>query len=152
MCLFWSYTAQLQIVQEDMETLREQRDSALFSMRQEVRTAQEEAQSLRKTLEASGAQREREISTLKGNLETVSSELEKWRQAAAKYEREMDSLQASHQQQNQQKDKAAKQQGVHTPLPSLIPFTLRKHGIAALLSTHQGKQFGRSGYLMARNT
>lgn len=99
-----------------METLREQRDSALFSMRQEVHVAQEETQRLRKTLEASGAQREQEISSLKGNLETVSTELEKWRKAAAKYEREINSLQASHQQQNQQREKAAKQQGAHGSL------------------------------------
>ena len=97
-----------------METLREQRDSALFSMRQEVHVAQEETQRLRKTLEASGAQREQEISSLKGNLETT--ELEKWRKAAAKYEREINSLQASHQQQNQQREKAAKQQGAHGSL------------------------------------
>uniref|UniRef100_A0A9J8CNB2 Sarcolemma associated protein b n=1 Tax=Cyprinus carpio carpio TaxID=630221 RepID=A0A9J8CNB2_CYPCA len=101
---------QLQKLQEDMENLRDQKDSAIFSLRQEARTAEEDVQVLRRTMEKTAAEREHEVSALKGNLATLTSELEKWQVAANKYERELDSVQASHQQQNQQRDRAAKQQ------------------------------------------
>jgi len=104
-----------QKLQDDMENLRDQKDSVVFSMRQEVHTAQEEVQVLRRTMEKTAAEREHEVSALKGNLATLTSELEKWQLAANKYERELDSVQASQQQQNQQRDRAAKQQGTHNP-------------------------------------
>uniref|UniRef100_A0A671QKN0 Sarcolemmal membrane-associated protein-like n=1 Tax=Sinocyclocheilus anshuiensis TaxID=1608454 RepID=A0A671QKN0_9TELE len=101
---------QLQKLQEDMENLRDQKDSSIFSLRQEAHTAQEEVQVLRRTMEKTAAEREHEVSALKGNLATLTSELEKWQLAANKYEHELNSVQASHQQQNQQRDRAAKQQ------------------------------------------
>lgn len=109
------YSAQLQKLQDDMGNLRDQKDSAVFSMRQEAHAAQEEVQVLRRTMEKTAAEREHEVSALKGNLATLTSELEKWQLAANKYERELNSVQASHQQQNQQRDRAAKQQGTHNP-------------------------------------
>lgn len=112
MCLH-VHSAQLQKLQDDMENLRDQKDSAVFSMRQEAHAAQEEVQVLRRTMEKTAAEREHEVSALKGNLATLTSELEKWQLAANKYERELDSVQASHQQQNQQRDRAAKQQGTY---------------------------------------
>lgn len=107
--------AQLQKLQEDMDKLRDQKDSAVFSMRQEAHAAQEEVQVLRRAMEKTAAERDHEVSALKGNLATLTSELEKWQLAANKYERELNSVQASHQQQNQQRDRAAKQQGTHRP-------------------------------------
>uniref|UniRef100_A0A673M2C6 Sarcolemmal membrane-associated protein-like n=1 Tax=Sinocyclocheilus rhinocerous TaxID=307959 RepID=A0A673M2C6_9TELE len=101
---------QLQKLQEDMENLRDQKDSSIFSLRQEAHTAHEEVQVLRRTMEKTAAEREHEVSALKGNLATLTSELEKWQLAANKYERELDSVQANHQQQNQLRDIAAKQQ------------------------------------------
>lgn len=115
-------SAQLQKMQDDMENLRDQKDSVVFSMRQEAHAAQEEVQVLRRTMEKTAAEREHEVSALKGNLATLTSELEKWQLAANKYERELNSVQASHQQQNQQRDRAAKQQGTHNPT-HLCPHT-----------------------------
>lgn len=109
------HSAQLQKLQDDMENLRDQKDRSIFSLRQEAHTAQEEVQVLRRTMEKTAAERDHEVSALKGNLATLTSELEKWQLAANKYERELDSVQASHQQQNQQRDRAAKQQGTHNP-------------------------------------
>lgn len=109
--------AQLQKLQDEMETLRDQKDSTILSMRQEAQAAQEDMQVLRRSMEKAAAEREHEVSALKGNLATLTTELEKWQVTANKYERELDSLQANHQQQNQQRDKVAKQQGttvIHT--------------------------------------
>lgn len=117
-------TAQLQKLQEDMDKLRDQKDSAVFSMRQEAHAAQEEVQVLRRAMEKTAAERDHEVSALKGNLATLTSELEKWQLAANKYERELDSVQASHQQQNQQRDRAAKQQGTHDPHMTTTPPAL----------------------------
>lgn len=94
-----------------MENLRDQKDSTILNMRQDAHSAQEEMQVLRRSMEKAAAEREHEVSALKGNLATLTTELEKWQLAANKYEREIDSLQANHQQQNQQRDKVAKQQG-----------------------------------------
>lgn len=103
--------AQLQKLQDEMESLRDQKDSTISSLQQDSYAAQEEIQVLRRSMEKAAAEREHEVSALKGNLATLTTELEKWQLAANKYEREIDSLQANHQQQNQQRDKAAKQQG-----------------------------------------
>lgn len=103
--------AQLQKLQDEMENLRDQKESTILNMRQDAHVAQEEMQVLRQSMEKAAAEREHEVSALKGNLATLTTELEKWQLAANKYEREIDSLQANHQQQNQQRDKVAKQQG-----------------------------------------
>lgn len=100
--------AQLQKLQDETETLRDQKDSTILSMRQE---AQEDMQVLRRSMEKAAAERGHEVIALKGNLATLTTELEKWQVTANKYERELDSLQANHQHQNQQRDKVAKQQG-----------------------------------------
>ena len=94
-------------------------------MRQEVHADQEKVQVLRRTMEKTAAERDHEVSALKGNLATLTTELEKWQLTANKYEREIDSLQTTHLQQNQQRDKAAKQQGtVHSDVHYTLPFYL----------------------------
>ncbi|XP_036388187.1 sarcolemma associated protein a isoform X10 [Megalops cyprinoides] len=103
--------AQLQKLQADMEVLREQRESAISSTREELYSAQEEVLMLRHAMETANAEREREIAALQGDLGAVTAELEKWRQAAAKYEMEISTLQASFQQQSQHREKAAQLQG-----------------------------------------
>lgn len=103
--------AKLQKLQDEMENLRDQKDSTILSMRQDAHAGQEEMQVLRRSMEKASAEREHEVSALKGNLATLTTELEKWQLTTNKYEREIDSLQANHQQQNQQRDKVAKQQG-----------------------------------------
>ncbi|KAJ8361035.1 hypothetical protein SKAU_G00175600 [Synaphobranchus kaupii] len=102
--------AQLQKLQEDMEVLREQRESSISSTREELYSAQEEVLMLRHIMDTNAVEREREIASLQGDLGAVTTELDKWRQAATKYELEISTLQASFQQQSQHREKAAQLQ------------------------------------------
>uniref|UniRef100_A0A8C1G096 Sarcolemmal membrane-associated protein n=1 Tax=Cyprinus carpio carpio TaxID=630221 RepID=A0A8C1G096_CYPCA len=102
---------QLAKLQSDMEALREQRENTISTTREELYSAQEEILLLRHAMEASTAEREREIAALQGDLSTVTAELEKWRQTAAKYEVEISNLQASFQLQSQHQETASQLQG-----------------------------------------
>ncbi|XP_038819486.1 sarcolemmal membrane-associated protein-like [Salvelinus namaycush] len=84
----------------DMEELKEQRESSVSSTQEELYSAQEEVLVLHHAMEAATAERERDISALQRDLGGVTAELEKWRQAASKYEQEINSLQATFQQQS----------------------------------------------------
>ncbi|XP_042622816.1 sarcolemmal membrane-associated protein-like isoform X5 [Cyprinus carpio] len=102
---------QLAKLQSDMEALREQRENTISTTREELYSAQEEILLLRHAMEASTAEREREIAALQGDLSTVTAELDKWRQTAAKYEVEISNLQASFQLQSQHQETASQLQG-----------------------------------------
>ncbi|XP_062400672.1 sarcolemma associated protein a isoform X6 [Sardina pilchardus] len=102
---------QLQKLQADMETLREQRENTISSTREELCNAQEEVIMLRQAMDDTTREREREIASLQADLSGVTTELDKWKQAATKYEVEISTLQASFQQQSQHQAKAARLQG-----------------------------------------
>ncbi|KAJ8404124.1 hypothetical protein AAFF_G00344740 [Aldrovandia affinis] len=102
--------AQLHKLQADMEALREQRESTICSARDELSIAQEEVALLRRAMETATAEREHDIASLQGDLAFVTAQLEKWRQAASKYELEIGTLQASFQQQSQHRERAAQLQ------------------------------------------
>uniref|UniRef100_A0A8C9TFW0 Sarcolemmal membrane-associated protein n=1 Tax=Scleropages formosus TaxID=113540 RepID=A0A8C9TFW0_SCLFO len=102
---------QLQKLQSDMEALREQREGAITEAREELQAAQEEALALRRAMAAGAAERERDIAALQGDLGAVTTELEKWRHAAAKYEAEITVLQASFQQQSEHQERVTQLQG-----------------------------------------
>uniref|UniRef100_A0A671RHE3 Sarcolemmal membrane-associated protein n=1 Tax=Sinocyclocheilus anshuiensis TaxID=1608454 RepID=A0A671RHE3_9TELE len=102
---------QLAKLQSDMEALREQRENTITTTREELYSAQEEILLLRHAMEAATAEREREIAALQGDLSTVTAELDKWRQTAAKYEVEISNLQASFQLQGQHQERASQLQG-----------------------------------------
>ncbi|XP_041945932.1 sarcolemma associated protein a isoform X1 [Alosa alosa] len=102
---------QLQKLQADMETLREQRENTISSTREELCNAQEEVILLRQAMDDTTCEREREIASLQADLSSVTTELDKWKQAATKYEVEISTLQASFQQQSQHQAKAARLQG-----------------------------------------
>ncbi|XP_071776909.1 sarcolemma associated protein b isoform X1 [Centroberyx gerrardi] len=91
---------QLRQLQDEMGILREQRDNASSSSRDEVK-------SLQRALEAATSEREREVTAIQTNLATVTKDLDKWRQAANKYEHEIDNLQGDLQQQSKQWQKTA---------------------------------------------
>uniref|UniRef100_A0A672ZCY7 Sarcolemmal membrane-associated protein n=1 Tax=Sphaeramia orbicularis TaxID=375764 RepID=A0A672ZCY7_9TELE len=93
---------QLGKLQADMEALREQRESTICSTREELYSAQEEILVLRHAMEAATAEREREIAALQADLRSVRTELEHWRNTAAKYEEEIKRLQEAFTQQQQQ--------------------------------------------------
>lgn len=102
--------AQLQKLQADMETLREQRENTISSTREELYNAQEEVILLRQAMDKATREREREIAALQADLSCVTSELDKWKQAAIKYELEISTLQASFQQQSLHQEKATQLQ------------------------------------------
>ena len=97
-----------------METLREQRENTISTTREELYNAQEEVILLRQAVDDSNHERERDIAALQSDLSGVTTELDKWKQAAAKYEVEISTLQASFQQQNKHQEKAVQLQGMHT--------------------------------------
>ncbi|KAJ0050226.1 hypothetical protein NL108_014300, partial [Boleophthalmus pectinirostris] len=91
--------SQLLKLQADMEALREQRESAICSTREELYSAQEEILVLRHALDSASSEREREICALQSDLASVRSELEQWRNTATKYEKEISHLQEVFSQQ-----------------------------------------------------
>ncbi|XP_042350135.1 sarcolemma associated protein a [Plectropomus leopardus] len=101
---------QLGKLQADMEALREQRESTICTTREELYSAQEEIIVLRHAMEAATAEREREIATLQADLGSVRSELEHWRETAAKYEGEISRLQEAFTQQQQQQSNTSQLQ------------------------------------------
>ncbi|KAL6464906.1 hypothetical protein MHYP_G00272230 [Metynnis hypsauchen] len=103
--------SQLAKLQSDMEALREQRENTISSTREELYSAQEEVLVLRHAMEAATAEREREIAALQGDLCAVTAELDKWRKAAADYEQEISTLQASFKLQSQHQERAFQLQG-----------------------------------------
>ncbi|XP_063329841.1 sarcolemma associated protein a isoform X9 [Pelmatolapia mariae] len=107
---------QLGKLQADMEALREQRESTICSTREELYSAQEEILVLRHAMEAATAEREREITVLQADLVSVRSELEHWRNTAAKYEEEIARLQEAFTQQQQQQTAASELQAECTAL------------------------------------
>lgn len=102
---------QLGKLQSDMESLREQRESTISNTREELYSAQEEVLVLRHAMETGTAEREREIAALQGDLGNVTAELDRWRSAAQKYEKEIDALQTTFQQQSQHQERATQLQG-----------------------------------------
>uniref|UniRef100_A0A672ZE45 Sarcolemmal membrane-associated protein n=1 Tax=Sphaeramia orbicularis TaxID=375764 RepID=A0A672ZE45_9TELE len=104
---------QLGKLQADMEALREQRESTICSTREELYSAQEEILVLRHAMEAATAEREREIAALQADLRSVRTELEHWRNTAAKYEEEIKRLQEAFTQQQQQQSSTTQLQGEH---------------------------------------
>eukprot|EP00063_Salmo_salar_P049050 XP_014023885.1 PREDICTED: sarcolemmal membrane-associated protein isoform X3 [Salmo salar] len=95
----------------DMEELKERRESSISSTQEELYSAQEEVLVLHHAMEAATAERERDIAALQRDLGGVTAELEKWRQAASKYEQEINSLQATFQQQSLHQQRALELQG-----------------------------------------
>ncbi|KAM9524983.1 sarcolemma associated protein a isoform 9-T9 [Salvelinus alpinus] len=95
----------------DMEELKEQRESSISSTQEELYSAQEKVLVLHHAMEAATAEKERDISVLQRDLGGVTAELEKWRQAASKYEQEINSLQATFQQQSLHQQRALELQG-----------------------------------------
>uniref|UniRef100_A0A8K9XAI2 Sarcolemmal membrane-associated protein n=1 Tax=Oncorhynchus mykiss TaxID=8022 RepID=A0A8K9XAI2_ONCMY len=99
-CIYHLFPGQLGKLAVDMEELKERRESSVSSTQEELYSAQEEVLVLHHAMEAARAERERDIAALQRDLGGVTAELEKWRQAASKYEQEMNSLQATIQQQS----------------------------------------------------
>ena len=94
-----------------MSVLKEQRDEDSSRTQGELHRARDEVRSLQQALEAAAAERDHEVATVQSSLATVTKDLDKWRQTASKYEREIDNLQGDLRQQSMQWQKTAEIQG-----------------------------------------
>lgn len=108
MTVIW--TGQLQQLQDEIGILREQLDVSSGS-HEELESARDEAKVLKRALEAATSEHNRDVATAQTNLSSAMKDLDKWRETANKYEREIDNLQYDLQQQGKQWQKTAEIQG-----------------------------------------
>lgn len=105
-----------------MGLLREQIDVS-SSSRKELQSANDEVKSLKHALESASAERERDFAAIQSKLANALKDLDKWRQTANKYEREIENLQRDLQQQSKQWQKTAEIQGTATQLQKITSYT-----------------------------
>lgn len=77
----------------------------------ELQGAREEATALKGALEAAASQHERDAAAVQAKLSAALKDVDKWRQLAGKYQRQMEDLQRDLQQQSKQWQKTAEIQG-----------------------------------------
>lgn len=106
--MFW--TGQLQHLQEEMGILREQ-VVVSSSSQSELQSARDETKALKRALESAASEHDRDVAAVQAKLSTALKDLDKWREMAGKYEREIDNLQRDLQQQSKQWQKTAEIQG-----------------------------------------
>ncbi|XP_068184930.1 sarcolemma associated protein b isoform X2 [Antennarius striatus] len=97
---------QLRQLHDEMVILREQLDLSSGS-HDELQGARDEAKALKRALEVAAEERGHEVAAIQTNLSTASKDVDKWRQTANKYEREIDNLQRDLEQQSKQWQKTA---------------------------------------------
>ncbi|KAK0155099.1 Sarcolemmal membrane-associated protein [Merluccius polli] len=127
---------QLQQLQSEVSVLKEQRDEDSSRTQGELHRARDEVRSLQQALEAAAAERDREVITVQSSLATVTKDLDKWRQTASKYEREIDNLQGDLRQQSMQWQKTAEIQAAELQSMQKEHSSLQKE-CAALRSEKQ---------------
>lgn len=106
--MFW--TGQLQHLQEEMGIFREQ-VVVSSSSQSELQSARDETKALKRALESAASEHDRDVAAVQAKLSTALKDLDKWREMAGKYEREIDNLQRDLQQQSKQWQKTAEIQG-----------------------------------------
>ncbi|XP_074405929.1 sarcolemmal membrane-associated protein isoform X16 [Zonotrichia albicollis] len=94
--------AQLRRLQEEIENLRKEKENEISATRNELVSAQNEILSLQKVAEKAASERDTDISALQAELQTVRAELDRWRNDASDYEKEIVSLQSRFQLKCQQ--------------------------------------------------
>ncbi|XP_054496069.2 sarcolemmal membrane-associated protein isoform X32 [Agelaius phoeniceus] len=94
--------AQLRRLQEEIENLRKEKENEISSTRNELVSAQNEILSLQKVAEKAASDRDTDISALQAELQTVRAELDRWRNDASDYEKEIVNLQSRFQLKCQQ--------------------------------------------------
>nr|XP_056723299.1 sarcolemmal membrane-associated protein isoform X23 [Euleptes europaea] len=108
--------AQLRRLQEDIDHLREEKESEISSTRSDLLSAQSEILLLQQVSEKAASERDTDVAALQEELQKVRAELERWRNEASEYEKEIVNLQASFQLrcqqcEDQQKEEAARLTG-----------------------------------------
>lgn len=81
------------------------------SSQNELQSAREEAKALKCALESAASEHDRDAAAVQTKLSTALKDVDKWREMAGKYEREIDNLQRDLQQQSKQWQKTAEIQG-----------------------------------------
>lgn len=104
------WTGQLQHLQEEMGVLREQAVVS-SSSQNELQSARDEVKVLKRAVESAASEHDRDVAAVQAKLSTALKDVDKWREMAGKYEREIDSLQRDLQQQSKQWQKTAEIQG-----------------------------------------
>ncbi|KAL9839037.1 sarcolemmal membrane-associated protein isoform 30-T30 [Geothlypis trichas] len=94
--------AQLRRLQEEIENLRKEKEKEISTTRNELVSAQNEILSLQKVAEKAASERDTDISALQAELQTVRAELDRWRNDASDYEKEIVNLQSRFQLKCQQ--------------------------------------------------
>lgn len=104
------WTGQLQHLQEELGVLREQAVVSSGSQN-ELQSARDEAKALKRAMESAASEHDRDVAAVQVKLSTALKDVDKWREMASKYEREIDNLQRDLQQQSKQWQKTAEIQG-----------------------------------------
>ncbi|KAM4039736.1 coiled-coil domain-containing protein 136 isoform 1-T1 [Anomaloglossus baeobatrachus] len=86
--------AQLRSVQEEVDSLEQEKECELLEVSQELRCAQEEIMSLRQAAEEAAAERESDIASLQEELCRLRAELHELQETRQEYEMEITSLRA----------------------------------------------------------
>ncbi|XP_054831428.1 sarcolemmal membrane-associated protein isoform X8 [Eublepharis macularius] len=108
--------AQLLRLQEGIDHLQEEKESEMSRTRNDLLRAQGEILLLQQVAEKAASERDTDVAALQEELQKVRAELERWRNEASEYEKEIVNLQASFQLrcqqcEDQQKEAAARLQG-----------------------------------------
>uniref|UniRef100_A0A3P8X5B6 Sarcolemma associated protein b n=1 Tax=Cynoglossus semilaevis TaxID=244447 RepID=A0A3P8X5B6_CYNSE len=90
---------QIQHLQGQLQQLQDEVDA--------YNSARDEITSLKHALKSAAADRERDVSALQADLANASSDLDKWRQTASKYEHDVKNLPLAFEQQSKQWQKTA---------------------------------------------
>lgn len=104
------WTGQLQHLQEELGVLREQAVVSSGSQN-ELQSARDEAKALKRAMESAASEHDRDAAAVQVKLSTALKDVDKWREMAGKYEREIDNMQRDLQQQSKQWQKTAEIQG-----------------------------------------
>jgi len=91
-------------VQEELDSLEEEKASELWEAQEELRVAQEEVQELQQAAEEAAAERENDIALLQEELCRLRAELERLRGTTQEYELELTTLRAEISMKNQRRE------------------------------------------------
>ncbi|XP_044139363.1 coiled-coil domain-containing protein 136 isoform X2 [Bufo gargarizans] len=86
--------AQLRSVQEEVDSLEQEKECELLEVSQELRCAQEEIMSLRQAAEEAAAERESDIASLQEEMCRLRAELQELQETRQEYEMEITTLRA----------------------------------------------------------
>ncbi|GCB85258.1 hypothetical protein scyTo_0025929, partial [Scyliorhinus torazame] len=117
---------QLRSVQEEIDSLEEEKESELMEAHEELHCAQEEIVNLRQAAEEAAGERENEIATLQEELCRIRAELEHLQQTTLEYELEITTLRAeiqmkSESQQRKNSEEVTQLQGTKQVKDGGIP-------------------------------